>query len=143
MNTTQLEQIRGGHGFFAALDQSGGSTPKALEAYGIGEDRYRDEDEMFDLVHAMRTRVITDPAFDGRRILAAILFQQTMERQIEDVPTGQYLWETKNIVPILKVDLGLGRRVRRRPADEADRHFGCSHRRRERTPACSPRRCAR
>lgn len=112
MNTTQLEQIRGGHGFFAALDQSGGSTPKALAAYGIGDDRYSDDAEMFDLVHALRTRVITDQAFDGRRILAAILFQQTMQRQIAGVPTGQYLWEAKNVVPVLKIDLGL--------ADEAD-----------------------
>ncbi len=112
MNTEQLDRIRAGQGFFAALDQSGGSTPKALAAYGIDEDRYADEDEMFDLVHEMRTRVITDPAFDGRRILAAILFSQTMERQIEGVPTGRYLWQTKQVVPILKVDLGL--------ADEAD-----------------------
>ena len=112
MNTAQLEQIRNGQGFFAALDQSGGSTPKALEAYGIAPDRYDGENEMFDLVHGMRTRVITDPAFDGRRILAAILFQQTMEREIEGVPTGRYLWETKQVVPILKVDLGL--------ADEAN-----------------------
>jgi fructose-bisphosphate aldolase, class I len=107
MDTTQLEKVRSGHGFFAALDQSGGSTPKALEEYGIGPDRYSSEDEMFDLVHQMRTRVFTSPAFDGSRILASILFLQTMERTINGVPSAQYLWEQKNVVPFLKVDLGL------------------------------------
>ena len=107
VNTEQYEKVRTGRGFFAALDQSGGSTPKALAEYGIERDRYSSDDEMFDLVHAMRTRIITNPAFDGSRILAAILFLQTMERTIEGVPTAQYLWETKNIVPFLKVDLGL------------------------------------
>ncbi len=107
MNTTQFEKIKGGHGFFAALDQSGGSTPKALEEYGIGQDRYSSDDEMFDLVHAMRTRVITSPEFDGSRVIGAILFLQTMQRSIEGVPSAQYLWETKNVVPFLKVDLGL------------------------------------
>jgi fructose-bisphosphate aldolase class I len=107
VNTEQFEKVRTGRGFFAALDQSGGSTPKALEEYGVGRDRYTNDDQMFDLVHAMRTRIITNPAFDGSRILAAILFLQTMERTIEGVPTAQYLWETKHIVPFLKVDLGL------------------------------------
>lgn len=107
VNTAQLEKVKSGRGFFAALDQSGGSTPKALAEYGIGRDRFGSDEEMFDLVHAMRTRVMTSPAFDGTRILAAILFEQTMDRDIEGVPTAQYLWETKNIVPILKVDLGL------------------------------------
>ena len=107
MNTEQFEKVRAGRGFFAALDQSGGSTPKALAEYGVERDRYSSDDEMFDLVHAMRTRVITNAAFDGSRILAAILFLQTMERTIEGVPTAQYLWETKNVVPFLKVDLGL------------------------------------
>ena len=107
MDTTQLEKVRSGHGFFAALDQSGGSTPKALEEYGIGPDRYSTEDEMFDLVHQMRTRVFTSPAFDGSRILASILFLQTMERTINGLPSAQYLWEQKNVVPFLKVDLGL------------------------------------
>ena len=107
MNTAQAEKIGAGRGFFAALDQSGGSTPKALAEYGIERDRYSTDDEMFDLVHAMRTRVMTSPAFDGTRILAAILFEQTMDRTIEGVPTAQYLWEAKNVVPILKVDLGL------------------------------------
>ena len=107
VNTEQFEKVRTGRGFFAALDQSGGSTPKALAEYGVERDRYSSDDEMFDLVHAMRTRVITNAAFDGSRILAAILFLQTMERTIEGVPTAQYLWETKNVVPFLKVDLGL------------------------------------
>ena len=107
MDAMQLEKVRSGRGFFAALDQSGGSTPKALADYGIDESRYTSEEEMFDLVHAMRTRVITDPAFDGSRILAAILFEQTMERDMEGVPTGRYLWDHKQVVPFLKVDKGL------------------------------------
>jgi fructose-bisphosphate aldolase, class I len=107
VNTTQSEKIRTGHGFFAALDQSGGSTPKALAEYGIERDRYNSDAEMFDLVHAMRTRVLTSPAFDGSRILAAILFEQTMERDVGGVPTARYLWDEKNVVPILKVDKGL------------------------------------
>jgi fructose-bisphosphate aldolase class I len=107
MDTTQLEKVRGGQGFFAALDQSGGSTPKALADYGIGGTRYSSEEEMFDLVHAMRTRVVTSPAFDGSEILAAILFEQTMERDVRGVPTAQYLWHEKRIVPFLKVDRGL------------------------------------
>jgi fructose-bisphosphate aldolase, class I len=107
MDTTQLEKVRSGQGFFAALDQSGGSTPKALADYGIARDRYSSESEMFDLVHAMRTRVITSPAFDGSRMLAAILFEQTMERDMQGVPTAQYLWNQKQVVPFLKVDKGL------------------------------------
>jgi fructose-bisphosphate aldolase, class I len=107
VNTAQLEKVKSGQGFFAALDQSGGSTPKALEEYGIPQDRYSNADQMFSLVHAMRTRVITNKAFDGSRVIAAILFLQTMERNIEGVPTATYLWETKNVVPFLKVDLGL------------------------------------
>jgi fructose-bisphosphate aldolase class I len=107
VNTAQFEKVKSGHGFFAALDQSGGSTPKALAEYGIEKDRYSNDSEMFDLVHAMRTRVITNKAFDGSRIIAAILFEQTMDRDIEGVPTARYLWETKNVVPFLKVDLGL------------------------------------
>jgi fructose-bisphosphate aldolase, class I len=104
---TQLEKIRSGQGFFAALDQSGGSTPKALAEYGIAESRYSSEQEMFGLVHAMRTRVITSPAFDGSRILAAILFEQTVEREMQGRPTAQYLWDEKQVVPFLKVDKGL------------------------------------
>jgi fructose-bisphosphate aldolase class I len=107
MEATQLEKVRSGRGFFAALDQSGGSTPKALAEYGIDQSRYSSEEEMFDLVHAMRTRVITDPAFDGSRILGSILFEQTMERDMQGVPTARYLWTDKQVVPFLKVDKGL------------------------------------
>jgi fructose-bisphosphate aldolase class I len=107
MDGTQLEAVRSAPGFFAALDQSGGSTPKALAAYGVDADRYTNDDEMFDLVHAMRTRIVTSPAFDGTRVVAAILFQQTMTRQVDGLPTGRYLWEAKRIVPFLKVDKGL------------------------------------
>jgi fructose-bisphosphate aldolase class I len=107
MDETQLEKVRSGRGFFAALDQSGGSTPKALAHYGIDEGRYSSEEEMFDLVHAMRTRVITDPAFGGSRVLAAILFEQTMERDMQGVPTARFLWTSKHVVPFLKVDKGL------------------------------------
>src|SRR5580698_8707326 len=107
MDATQAEKVRNGRGFFAALDQSGGSTPKALAEYGIEPDRYSNDAEMFDLVHAMRTRVMTNPAFDGSRVIAAILFEQTMDREVAGVPTATYLWETKNVVPFLKVDLGL------------------------------------
>ena len=107
MNTTQLDDVRSGQGFFAALDQSGGSTPTALAEYGIARSRYSSEEQMFDLVHALRTRVVTSPAFDSSRILAAILFEQTMERDVQGLPTGQYLWEEKQVVPFLKVDKGL------------------------------------
>jgi fructose-bisphosphate aldolase class I len=107
VNTTQSTKVSTGRGFFAALDQSGGSTPKALAEYGVGPDRYSSDAEMFDLVHAMRTRVLTSPAFDGSRILAAILFEQTMERDINGIPTARYLWDEKNVVPFLKVDKGL------------------------------------
>ncbi len=107
MNPTQSEKVRAGRGFFAALDQSGGSTPRALAEYGIGRDRYSSDAEMFDLVHAMRTRVLTSPAFDGSRVLAAILFEQTMERDVNGVPTARYLQDEKNVVPFLKVDKGL------------------------------------
>jgi fructose-bisphosphate aldolase, class I len=112
MDAAQLEKVRSGRGFFAALDQSGGSTPKLLAEYGIDESRYGSEEEMFDLVHQMRTRVITSPAFDGSRVLGAILFEQTMERDMLGIPTARYLWEQKQVVPFLKVDKGL--------ADEAD-----------------------
>ena len=112
MNTDQLEKVKTATGFFAALDQSGGSTPGALAEYGISRDRYTNDAEMFDFVHALRARVFTSPAFDGDRIIASILFQQTMEREVDGLPTARYLWERKHVVPILKVDLGL--------ADEAD-----------------------
>jgi fructose-bisphosphate aldolase class I len=107
MDSSQLDKIRSAAGFFAALDQSGGSTPKALAGYGIAADRYSTEAQMFDLVHAMRTRVITSQAFDGSRILAAILFEQTMDRTVDGLPTGRYLWERRGVVPFLKVDKGL------------------------------------
>jgi fructose-bisphosphate aldolase class I len=107
MDTTQLEKIRSGHGFFAALDQSGGSTPSALAHYGIDADSYASDTEMFDLVQAMRARVISSPAFTGARVLAAILFEQTMDRDVQGVPTAKYLWEHKQVVPFLKVDKGL------------------------------------
>jgi fructose-bisphosphate aldolase, class I len=103
----QFDKMKNAAGFVAALDQSGGSTPKALGLYGIPETAWSGEDEMFDLVHEMRTRIITSPAFTGERILAAILFEDTMEREIEGRPTVAYLWEEKQIVPILKVDKGL------------------------------------
>ena len=107
MNTEQLDRMRWGKGFIAALDQSGGSTPKALRLYGIAEDSYHGEEEMFDLVHAMRTRIMTSPAFTSEHILAAILFEKTMEREVEGKLTADYLWEEKHILPILKVDKGL------------------------------------
>ena len=107
MNQEQAQRMTNGKGFIAALDQSGGSTPKALAAYGIAADSYQGEDEMFNLVHQMRTRIITSPAFDKQHILAAILFEQTMDREIEGKKTGDYLWDVKGIVPFLKVDKGL------------------------------------
>jgi len=112
MNPEQLEKAHTGAGFIAALDQSGGSTPKALKLYGIPEDAYSGDDQMFDLVHEMRTRIITSPAFDAGRIMGAILFEQTMDRTVEGRPTADYLWNVKGIVPFLKIDKGL--------ADEQD-----------------------
>jgi fructose-bisphosphate aldolase, class I len=112
MDTEQFEKASHGAGFIAALDQSGGSTPKALKLYGIEEDAYSGDEAMFDLVHEMRTRIITSPAFDGDRIMGAILFEMTMDRQIEGRPTADYLWNVKRVVPFLKVDKGL--------ADEQD-----------------------
>ncbi|OBI21388.1 fructose bisphosphate aldolase [Mycobacterium sp. E2462] len=106
-NQQQSERMTSGKGFIAALDQSGGSTPKALRLYGIEEDAYSSEEEMFDLIHEMRSRIITSPVFNGDRVLAAILFEQTMDRDIEGTPTTTYLWETKGVVPILKIDKGL------------------------------------
>jgi fructose-bisphosphate aldolase class I len=103
----QKAKFRTQDGFIAALDQSGGSTPKALRLYGIPESAYSNDTEMMDLIHAMRTRIITSPAFNGDRILAAILFEATMDRDIEGRPTAEYLWEVKKVVPILKVDKGL------------------------------------
>lgn len=111
MNSEQKSRLRNGKGFIAALDQSGGSTPKALRLYGIAEDSYSGEEEMFDLMHAMRSRMITSPAFDGRRVLGAILFEGTMDRSIGGRPTSSYLWESKQVVPFLKVDKGLNDEV--------------------------------
>ena len=107
MNKEQLDRIQKGKGFIAALDQSGGSTPKALLSYGIKEDSYSNKEEMFDLVHEMRTRIITSPAFTSEHILGAILFKNTMDRTIEGQFTADFLWEKKGIIPILKVDEGL------------------------------------
>jgi fructose-bisphosphate aldolase class I len=112
MDADQRQKMAEGAGFIAALDQSGGSTPKALELYGIADSEYGSEAEMFDLIHRMRARIITSPSFGGDRILAAILFEQTMERDIDGLGSAEYLWQRKRIVPFLKVDKGL--------ADEAD-----------------------
>ncbi len=111
-NKQQRERISTGQGFIAALDQSGGSTPKALKQYGINEDAYKNEAEMFALMHEMRTRIITAPPFNGDKIIGAILFERTMDGDIEGMPTAKYLWDKLNIVPFLKVDQGL--------ADEKD-----------------------
>jgi fructose-bisphosphate aldolase, class I len=107
MNNDQFNKAKNGAGFIAALDQSGGSTPKALKLYGIGEDAYSNDAEMFDLVHEMRTRIITSPAFDGDRIMGAILFENTMDRAIGGRPSADYLWNVKHVVPFLKIDKGL------------------------------------
>ena len=112
MNAKQLEQMKSGKGFIAALDQSGGSTPKALKLYGINEDQYSSESEMFDLVHEMRTRIIKSPCFTNNRVIGVILFEMTMDRQIDGKGSAEFLWEEKGIVPFLKIDNGL--------ADEAD-----------------------
>ena len=112
MNQQQLEQMRTGKGFIAALDQSGGSTPKALKLYGVDESSYSNEDEMFDVIHAMRSRMVMSPAFTGNRVLAAILFEGTMDRSIDGVGSAEYLWSRKQVIAILKVDKGL--------ADEGD-----------------------
>ena len=107
MNTEQLEKIATGSGFIAALDQSGGSTPKALKAYGIEESEYNSDIEMFDRIHEMRTRIITSQSFSGTRILGAILFENTMDRSIDGMGSADYLWNVKGVVPFLKVDKGL------------------------------------
>jgi fructose-bisphosphate aldolase class I len=112
MNAEQATQMTSGRGFIAALDQSGGSTPKALKLYGLEESAWSNDEEMFDLVHEMRCRIMTSPAFTGDRVIAAILFEMTMERQVEGKDTATYLWEDKHVVPFLKIDKGL--------ADEAD-----------------------
>ena len=112
MNQEQYNKVQTAPGFIAALDQSGGSTPKALRLYGVNEDQYSGEDQMYDLIHRMRTRIVTSPSFNGDRILGAILFEQTMDRDVEGRGTADYLWNVKKVVPFLKVDKGL--------ADEAN-----------------------
>jgi fructose-bisphosphate aldolase class I len=112
LNREQFEKVKSGDGFIAALDQSGGSTPKALRLYGVEESSYSNDDEMFTLMHEMRARIVTSPAFNGDRVLGAILFEQTLDREIGGRPASDYLWAEKNVVPFLKVDKGL--------ADEAD-----------------------
>ena len=112
MDDQQLNKVKSDAGFIAALDQSGGSSPKALALYGITEGEYSGDEQMFDLIHQMRTRIVTSPAFNGDRVLGAILFEQTMDRQIDGKGSAQYLWEVKGVVPFLKVDKGL--------ADEVD-----------------------
>jgi len=112
MNQEMLSQMKSGKGFIAALDQSGGSTPKALKLYGLDETSYSNESEMFDRIHEMRTRLITSPAFNGERVIGAILFEMTMDRSIEGLGSAEYLWQRKHVVPFLKVDNGL--------ADEVD-----------------------
>ncbi len=106
-SAAQAEKIKGGQGFIAALDQSGGSTPKALKLYGLNEDAYKNDDEMYDLIHAMRTRIVQSSAFTGDKVVGAILFENTMERHIEGKPSSQYLWNDRGVVPFLKVDKGL------------------------------------
>ena len=106
-NTEMAAQVANKDGFIAALDQSGGSTPKALKLYGVSEDAWSGENEMFDLIHQMRSRIIKSSAFTGDKVMGAILFEQTMDREIDGVPTAQYLWEKRGVVPFLKVDKGL------------------------------------
>lgn len=103
----QTAQMRGGNGFIAALDQSGGSTPKALKLYGVDESAYSGEVAMYDMIHAMRARIIKSPAFTGDKVVGAILFEQTMDRDVDGVPTATYLWENRHVVPFLKIDKGL------------------------------------
>jgi len=107
VQSTMLEKVRSGRGFIAALDQSGGSTPKALALYGVEADAYSNDDEMFTRVHEMRTRIITDASFNGERVLGAILFENTLDREINAKSSANYLWEEKGVVPFLKVDKGL------------------------------------
>lgn len=107
MNEQQYNKMKSGKGFIAALDQSGGSTPKALKLYGVPEDAYSNDDEMFAIMHQMRARIVTSPCFGGDRILAAILFEGTMDREIDGQASADYLWDVKNVVPFLKVDKGL------------------------------------
>jgi fructose-bisphosphate aldolase class I len=111
-SSAMRDKMRNGHGFIAALDQSGGSTPKALKLYGVGEDAYSNENEMFDRIHEMRTRIIASPSFNGDRVIGTILFEMTMDRDIDGMGSADYLWKVKQVVPFLKIDKGL--------EDEAD-----------------------
>ncbi|MFY9325126.1 MAG: fructose bisphosphate aldolase [Candidatus Nanopelagicales bacterium] len=111
MNAQQFEQMKSGKGFIAALDQSGGSTPKALKLYGVNESEYSSESEMFDLVHQMRSRIIKSPSFTNKRVIGVILFEMTMDRQIDGKGSAEFLWEDKGIVPFLKIDNGLENEV--------------------------------
>ena len=111
MNQAQYARMQSSKGFIAALDQSGGSTPKALSLYGVKPDAYSGEEAMYDLIHAMRTRIVTSPAFTGERILGAILFEQTMDRDVQGKGTAEYLWSVKQVVPFLKIDKGLADEV--------------------------------
>src|SRR5690348_8208885 len=111
MSYQQFQKVKSGSGLVAALDQSGGSTHKALQLYGIGEDAYSDDDEMFALMHEFRSRIITSPSFGGDRILGAILFEDTLSRQIKGRESTQYLWSVKEVVPFLKIDKGLAPEV--------------------------------
>lgn len=106
-NEQMLEKIQQGKGFIAALDQSGGSTPKALKLYGVDESEYSGDEEMFATVHAMRTRIVTSPAFSGERVVGAILFENTLDREVAGMPSAQFIWQQKQVVPFLKVDKGL------------------------------------
>ena len=106
-NAEMTKQVRDGNGFIAALDQSGGSTPKALRLYGVAEDAYANDDEMFDHIHAMRSRIVNAPAFTGAKVIGAILFENTMDREIGGKPSAAYLWEDRRVVPFLKIDKGL------------------------------------
>lgn len=107
MNPKQAEQVSKGAGFIAALDQSGGSTPKALRLYGVEESAYASEAEMFDMIHAMRARIVKSPAFSGEKVVGAILFEQTMDREIDGIPSATYIWDKRGVVPFLKIDKGL------------------------------------
>jgi fructose-bisphosphate aldolase class I len=111
-NAKQAELISNGKGFIAALDQSGGSTPKALRLYGVNEDAYANDEQMYDQIHAMRTRIVKAPAFNGEKVIGAILFEKTMDREMDGVSSGQFIWEDSGVVPFLKIDKGL--------EDEAD-----------------------
>ncbi len=142
-NEQQLEKMKTHPGFIAALDQSGGSTPGALRLYGIKEGAWSNEDEMFAIVHQMRTRIITSPSFTGERIIAAILFENTMDRAIERRPTADYLWNVKRVVPFLKVDKGLAAEKDGVQLMKPMPALSCAARQSQSEAASSEPRCAR